>query len=70
MSYSSGTWATQTELAFLGRLGTHAPEARGRSRVHLLKGYLAGCALRADWGAMDKRQAVAFAEAELERLCG
>lgn len=41
-------WSTATELEFLEKLGTHAPECMV-SRKELLQGYLASIPKRSNW---------------------
>lgn len=63
---------TRNEISFIDRLGTHNNHnefySGTRDKKTLLKGYLASCSLRENWGEIDKASVVSFAETELARL--
>ena len=68
-------WSTGNELEFLRNLGTHrsgSHRTAGQGTVaglkDLLRGYLAGCRRRVNWGSIDKKIVMAEAEAMLESL--
>jgi len=52
------SWATETELKYLDRIGTFAKDSgpvKSKTREEMLSGYLAGAKLREDWCKIDKK---------------
>lgn len=56
---------TRHEIEFIKNLGKHLEFPTKKPRADLLRGYLKGCALRADWCKIDREKVIAFAESEL-----
>ena len=63
---------TKNEIEFVKSLGKHNIHneyySGPRDKETLLKGYLASCSLRENWGEIDKASVMSFAETELARL--
>ena len=67
----SGTWTTKNEIDFVMGLGTgqfNKDDLPRKSRVVMLRGYLAGSRLRDDWGNIKNGVVIDTAEALLEAL--
>lgn len=58
--------STDAEIKFIEKIGRHSES--NLTRAELLRGYLAGCAKRTDWGAIDAALVVAFAQGCLGKL--
>jgi len=58
------SWGTKKEIDFLKGIGTHNNPPKSRQRC--LIGYLRASRQRYDWGAINKRQVIEFAEYLLE----
>lgn len=52
--------STDAELKFIERLGKHSEEKA--PRPELLRGYLAGCEKRTNWGMIDSAMVIAYAQ--------
>ncbi len=64
------TFTTADEISSIKGLGTFHNEVSGRppvSRKKLLRGYIMAASLRSDWGDIDKKKAIKFAQQELIR---
>jgi hypothetical protein len=59
---------TANEIYFLSKIGSYADT--NKPRADILKGYLAGCAKRVNWDAMDKARVMAYASSLLDRELG
>lgn len=65
------SWATEQELTFIRKLGTHREGHEIHPmRLGLLASYVEAARLRLDWGSMNGEKIIQFAEDQLaaERL--
>jgi hypothetical protein len=56
---------TGAEIEFLRGLGTYSLPGQNIGKADLLRGYIQGAELRADWGRIDRRRILSFAKQHL-----